>query len=129
MCACARALIARTRAVSSGVSGDAKVMRELGAAYYQLGKYEEAVRALEEALTLDAEDSFARYHLCLSYIALRDRASARPHYEALQRGVSTRDAHFVKQLSAVMERPPNRKDESEQEEFRRLIKGARHGEG
>lgn len=112
-------------ALSLGVKKDRKVARTLGAAYYQSGKFREAVEPLKESIEADPKDEVARYHLCLTYISLHERGKAQEQYEALKQNVSGPYYHLAKMLEPVMESPLKPVDEAEQEELRRKIKGFR----
>lgn len=112
-------------ALSLGVKRDRKVARALGAAYYQSGRFSEAVEPLKESIEADPKDEVARYQLCLTYLGLHERDKAREQYEALKQNPSSPTYHLAKMLEPMMEGKAAPIDEAEQEELRRKIKGFR----
>jgi tetratricopeptide (TPR) repeat protein len=118
-----------TTALSLGARKDRLVTRRLGAAYYQAGKFKEAVEPLRESVALDERDEVARYHLCLTYLALHERERAREQFEALGRNPASPHYHLVRMLEPLLARPAKQVDEAEQEEMRRAIEGFRRAGG
>jgi Flp pilus assembly protein TadD len=112
-------------AISLGVDRDRKVSRTLGAAYYQSGNFREAVEPLRESIEANPKDDVARYHLCLTYIALREREKAREQFEALKENRSGVNYHLAKILKPMMQRQAKQVDEAEGEELKRFIEGFR----
>jgi tetratricopeptide (TPR) repeat protein len=108
-------------ALRLGVKRDRKVSRTLGAAYYQSGKFKEAVEPLKESIEANPKDGTARYHLCLIYLSLREREKAREQFEALKQNPSSPDYHLVKMLEPMMESKRKPVDEAEQEELMRKL--------
>jgi Tfp pilus assembly protein PilF len=105
------------------------VSRVLGAAYYQAGKYNEAVEPLKQCIEFDPQDEVARYQLCLTYIALHDKTAASEQFEALKQNPSSPNFHLAKMLAPVMERPMEKVNEAETSELRRLIENFRRING
>lgn len=113
------------KALSLGLERDRKVSRALGAAYYQSGKFREAVEPLRESIEADPDDSLARYQLCLTYLGLHEREKAREQFEALKRNPSSPDYHLAKMLEPMMEAKSKLVDESEREELKRELENFR----
>lgn len=63
---------------------DAKTYNFLGESYYELGKTQEAVEALNNAVGYNPDFEKARYNLGRAYIKLGDRDSAAVQYEILR---------------------------------------------
>ncbi len=116
-------------ALSLGAQKDRVVTRRLGAAYYQAGKFKEAVEPLRESIELDESDEVARYHLCLTYIALREHEHAREQFEALRRDPSSPYLHLARMLEPLLAKPAKRVNEAEQDEMRRAVEGHRRASG
>jgi|ERR1041385_1371007 tetratricopeptide (TPR) repeat protein len=116
-------------ALRLGAQKDRQVTRRLGAAYYQSGKFKEAVEPLRESIALDERDEVARYQLCLTYLALRERESAREQFEALRRNPASSYFHLARMLEPLMARPTKQVDEAEQDEMRRAVEGFRRASG
>jgi tetratricopeptide (TPR) repeat protein len=114
-----------TTALRLGAEKDKLVTRRLGAAYFQAGKYKEAVEPLREAIALNEQDEVARYHLCLAYLALHDLEQARAQYEALQQNPANPHYHLVQMLEPMLARPMTQVDEAEREEMKDAIKNCR----
>ena len=57
----------------------------LGAAYYDLGKYEDAIESYKQAIRIDPDDAKAHYNLGLAYLLLNDRGSALEQYKILKK--------------------------------------------
>jgi tetratricopeptide (TPR) repeat protein len=66
--------------------GAASAQRDLGAAYQQLGRIDEAARALEAALATRPEDDDTRVRLAIMLVNANQRARALPHLTALGEG-------------------------------------------
>lgn len=118
-----------TTALRLGVRKDGKVCRALGAAYYQSGKFSEAVEPLKESIEFDEKDEVARYHLCLSYLALHNREGAREQYERLKESPSSAYYHLVKILEPMMKKPLERLERIEPPERNRIIEQFRRANG
>ncbi|HEY0320617.1 MAG TPA: hypothetical protein VGC66_06690 [Pyrinomonadaceae bacterium] len=112
-------------ALSLGVKRDRQVSRTLGAAYYQSGKFLEAVEPLRESIEADPLDGTARYQLCLTYLSLHEREKALEQYEALKQNPESPDYQLVKMLEPMMERGRKPVDEAEQDELRRELENYR----
>lgn len=112
-------------ALRLGVKRDRKISRTLGAAYYQSGKFREAVEPLKESIEANPKDGTARYHLCLTYLTLREREKAREQYEALKQNPESPDYHLAKMLEPMMESKRKPVDEAEQEELMRKLEDFR----
>lgn len=110
-----------TKALSLGVKRDRKVARTLGAAYYQSGRFKEAVEPLLESIEQAPEDATARYHLCLTYLSLQEREKAREQYEALRRQSSGPDYHLARMLEPMMESKKQPLDDTEREKLKREL--------
>ena len=63
---------------------DAKTFSALGESYLELGKFEESVSALNNAVSYDPELDQARYNLGRAYLKLNNRDMATVHYEMLR---------------------------------------------
>jgi tetratricopeptide (TPR) repeat protein len=63
---------------------DAKTYSALGESYLELGKFEESVSALNNAVNYDPELDQARYNLGRAYLKLNNRDMATLHYEMLR---------------------------------------------
>src|SRR3990172_4908672 len=72
-----RALEAQARENES----DAAVRARIGSLYLEAGRYEDAVRWLEESTRLDPEDLHARNHLAITYLSLPGVAPAVAAFE------------------------------------------------
>lgn len=118
-----------TKALRLGIKRDRKISRTLGAAYYQSGRFKEAVEPLRESIEQDPEDAMARYHLCLAYLSLQEREKARAEYEALKLHPSSADYHLAKMLEPMMESKKMPLDEREREELKRELEGFRRAGG
>ena len=112
-------------ALSLGLKRDRKIARTLGAAYYQSGKFKEAVEPLKESIESNPKDGVARYQLCLTYLCLHKRQKAREQYDVLKQNPSGPNYHLVKILEPMMERSVKQVDEAEQEELKRKLKNFR----
>lgn len=110
-----------TTALALGIVRDRKLIRTLGAAYYQLGRFQDAVKPLTESLELDAKDAIARYHLCLTYLALRDRDAAAEQFEALKKNGVGPNNHFIKLLEPMIKNPRQKVGRLDDRELRRLL--------
>jgi tetratricopeptide (TPR) repeat protein len=116
-------------ALSLGAQKDRQMTRRLGAAYYQAGKFKEAVEPLRESIALDEKDEVARYQLCLTYLALRERERAREQFEALRQNPASPHYHLVRMLEPLMAKPAKQVDEAEQDEMKRAVEGFRRASG
>jgi tetratricopeptide (TPR) repeat protein len=63
---------------------DARTFSSLGESYLELGKFEESVSALNNAVNYDSELEQARYNLGRAYLKLGNRDMAQVHYEILR---------------------------------------------
>jgi tetratricopeptide (TPR) repeat protein len=113
------------KALSLGLERDRKMTRVLGAAYYQTGKFREAVEPLKESIEADPNDDMARYQLCLTYLGLHEREKAREQFEALKRNPSSPDYQLAKILEPMMEARSKPVDETEREELKRELENFR----
>lgn len=118
-----------TTALHLGVRKDGKVCRSLGAAYYQSGKFREAVAPLRESIEFNERDEVARYHLCLSYLALHNRDAALEQYERLKESPSSTFYHLVKILEPMMKKPLDKLERIEPPERNRIIEQFRQANG
>ena len=57
----------------------------LGDAYDDLGKYEEAIESYKQAIRIDPDDATAHYGLGVTYIILRDKSSALKQHKILKK--------------------------------------------
>ena len=57
----------------------------LGNAYYESGKWKEAIESYKQAIRIDPDDAIAHYNLSLAYIMLNDRGSALDQYKILKK--------------------------------------------
>jgi tetratricopeptide (TPR) repeat protein len=65
---------ADSSAESSALSGlDARNLRDKGIAAYKEGNYTDAVKYLDDSISIDSEDPVAQYQLGLSYMAVQNR--------------------------------------------------------
>jgi tetratricopeptide (TPR) repeat protein len=118
-----------TTALGLGIERDRKLVRTLGAAYYHLGRFQDAVKPLSESLELDAKDAVARYHLCLTYLALRDRDAAAEQFEALKTNGVGRNDHFIKLLEPMIKNPRQKVGRLDDEVLKRLLLRFRRAAG
>lgn len=116
-------------ALNLGLEKDKKIVRRLGAAYYQSGKLKEAVEPLKESIEYDPQDEIARYQLCLTYLGLQDKEGAREQYEALKQNPESPHYHLARMLEPMMERKATQSDEAEREELKRFVEGFRRIKG
>jgi len=65
-------------------SNNAELRKNLGVAYFNIGSYLEAVKALKQALQLNPDDADTHYFLGLVYIELKDKELALQEHKALQ---------------------------------------------
>ena len=63
---------------------DADAHNNLGIAYGELGKHEEAIKSYKQAIRLDPDDAEANYNLGVAYLLLKDRSSALEQYKILK---------------------------------------------
>jgi tetratricopeptide (TPR) repeat protein len=108
-------------ALSLGIKRDGKVARTLGAAYFQSGRFREAVGPLKESIEANPKDGTARYQLCLTHLCLHEPERAREQYEALKQNPESPDYQLAKMLEPMMERQRKPLDEAEQQELRREV--------
>jgi TonB family protein len=73
----------------------------LALAYHNMGRYGNAIKQLQEVLTLDPKFAEAYYGLALSYIALGDRRSA----EKQQKILSSLNAALAEKIANALSRP------------------------
>jgi tetratricopeptide (TPR) repeat protein len=118
-----------TTALALGIVRDRKLVRTLGVAYYQMGRFQDAVKPLTESLELDAKDAIARYHLCLTYLALRDRDAAVEQFDALKENGVGPNNHFIKLLEPKIENPKQKVGRLDDEELKRLLPRFRRAAG
>ncbi|MGH9948501.1 MAG: trypsin-like peptidase domain-containing protein [Pyrinomonadaceae bacterium] len=67
---------------------EAKTYNYLGECYFELGKFDEAVSALNSAVSYDPDLEKARYNLGRAYLKLNNRDMAAVHYEVLRNAKS-----------------------------------------
>ena len=63
---------------------DAKTFSILGESYLEMGKFEESISALTNAVNYDSELDQARYNLGRAYLKMGNRDMAQTHYEILR---------------------------------------------
>jgi tetratricopeptide (TPR) repeat protein len=56
----------------------------LGVAYFDSGKHEEAIESYKHAIRIDPDDADAHYNLGDAYLLLKDRSSALEQYKILK---------------------------------------------
>lgn len=88
-----------TTALNLGLEKDGAVCRTLGIAYCGLGRFEEAVEVLREAVDFNEQDAKARSWLCMAYLSLGKRDTAREEYGILQQSAPS----LAKRLEPVIE--------------------------
>ena len=63
---------------------DAIAHRNLGFAYDELGRYQEAIKSYKQAIRIDPDYAKAHYNLGLAYCGSEDRGSALEQYKILK---------------------------------------------
>ena len=63
---------------------DARAHANLGYAYYETGKYKEAIKSYKQAIRINPDYAMAHYNLGLAYCGSEDRGSALEQYKILK---------------------------------------------
>ena len=64
---------------------DAKAHYNLGNAYFESGKYKEAIESFKQAIRINPDHALTHYYLGTSYLLLNDRGSAMEQYKILKK--------------------------------------------